>query len=137
MKLSPNAPCPCGSTRKLKKCCALFHGGRPALPHLLMPARYTAYALAKVDFLIRTTHPDGPHWQDDHAAWATELRAYCKATVFAGLTIVEHDLDEQAGRAHVTFRADLRQDGRPVGFTERSTFVREDGRWLYHSGEMS
>lgn len=138
MKLSPNAPCPCGSDRKLKKCCGLFHAGRPAPPHLLMPARYTAYALGKVDFLIRTTHPQGPHWQADPAAWARELAAYCKATTFAGLTVSAHDLDEAAGRAHVTFHADLRQDGEQLGFTERSLFLRDpdSGRWLYHSGEM-
>ncbi len=135
MKVSPNAPCPCGSERKLKKCCGVFHRGRPAPPHLLMPARYTAFAIGNVDFLIRTTHPDGPPWREDAAAWATELRAYCRRTEFVGLAVVEHDIDEEAGRAHVTFRADLRQDGLPVGFTERSLFLWADGRWLYHSGD--
>ncbi|MBV1859071.1 MAG: SEC-C domain-containing protein [Nannocystaceae bacterium] len=137
MKLSPNAPCPCGSQRKLKKCCAVFHRGRPARPHLLMPARFSAYAIGNVEFLIRTTHPSGPHWQDDTAAWRSELLKYCRATTFVGLTVLEHGLDEATGRAHVTFRANLRQDGAPVGFTERSLFLHEAGRWRYHSGEMS
>ncbi len=136
MKLSPNASCPCGSERKLKKCCAVFHRGRLAPPHLLMPARYTAYALGNVEFLIRTTHPGGPHWHADTAAWKADLLAYCRTTTFAGLTVLSHDLDEEHGRAHVTFRAELRQGGAPVGFTERSLFQREAGRWLYHSGEM-
>ena len=136
MKVSPNAPCPCGSERKLKKCCGLFHRGRPATPPQLMRARYTAYAIANVDFLIRTTHPDGPHARPDRVAWAAELAAYCKATTFAGLRVLEHDVDEEAGRAHVTFHADLHQEGTPVGFTERSLFLLEDGHWLYHSGEM-
>lgn len=136
MKLSPNAPCPCGSERKLKKCCAVFHQGRPAPPHLLMPARYTAYATGNVEFLIRTTHPGGPQWHEDRTLWASELSAYCKATTFAGLTVLEHSIDpNDDARAHVTFRVDLRADG-PVGFTERSLFLRDDARWLYHSGEM-
>ena len=136
MKVSPNAPCPCGSERKLKKCCGLFHRGRPATPPQLMRARYTAYAIGDVDFLVRTTHPEGPQFEPDTETWKRELVAYCKATTFAGLTVLEHDVDEDAGRAHVTFRADLRQGGSPVGFTERSLFLLVDGRWLYHSGEM-
>lgn len=137
MSISPNAPCPCGSQRKLKKCCGVYHRGRPAPPAQLMPARYTAFAIGNVDYLMRTTHPAGPQWQDDAAAWANELRAYCKRTVFAGLVVLDHDVDDDAGRAHVTFRADLRQDGIPVGFSERSLFLRLEGHWLYHSGEIS
>ncbi len=137
MKLSPNAPCPCGSERKYKKCCGLFHRGRPAKPPQLMRARYTAFASGNVDFLIRTTHPEGPQFQADTAAWKAELVAYCRATAFVGLAVLEHEVDEDTGRAHVTFRADLEQDGRSVGFTERSLFVRQDGRWLYHSGEVT
>ena len=137
MKLSPNAPCPCGSERKLKKCCALFHRGRAAPPLLLMPARYTAYAIGNVDFLIRTTHPDGPQWNEDRTRWAAELLTYCRSTEFVALAVLEHDVDEDKGRAHVTFRAELRHEGAPAGFTERSLFVREDGRWLYHSGDMN
>lgn len=137
MRLSPNAPCPCGSERKLKKCCALFHAGRPAPPHRLMPARYAAFAIGNVDFLIRTTHPDGPQWQEDRALWASELKAYCASTTFAGLTVLEHDVDPNDDtRAHVTFRAELRQGNTPVGFTERSLFLRNGALWRYHSGEM-
>jgi len=135
MKVSPNAPCPCGSGRKLKKCCGLYHRGRPAPPEALMRSRYTAYAIGNVEYLIRTTHPEGPHWNADTAAWGAELAEYCKHTDFAGLTVLEHSVDEDAGRGHVTFRADLRQDGRAVGFTERSLFLRHGNRWLYHSGE--
>ncbi len=136
MKVSPNAPCPCGSQAKLKKCCGPYHGGRPAPPHRLMRARYTAFAMGKVDFLLDTTHPEGPQAQPDRARWRAELDAYCRTTQFDGLTVLEHDVDEQAGRATVTFRAELSRDGRPLGFTECSLFLRVDGRWLYHSGDM-
>ncbi len=133
MKPSPNAPCPCGSDRKLKKCCALFHRGRPAPPHLLMRARYTAYATGAVDFIVRTTHPGGPQWRDDVAAWKAELREYCRATTFVGLRVLEHGVEQDADRAYVLFHAELLQDTTPVGFTERSLFVRANGRWLYDS----
>lgn len=141
MKVSPNGPCPCGSDRKLKKCCAQFHKGRPALPHQLMPARYTAYAIGNVDFIIRTTHPDGPEWREDPVAWKAELVAYCRSVRFTGLTVLESEMDESHGRAHVTFRAalerlDARGDhGEHISFTERSLFLQHDGRWRYHPGE--
>lgn len=102
-----------------------------------MRARYCAYAIGDVGFLIRTTHPSGPQWQDDQPSWSAELTAYCRATTFIGLAVLDHDIDEAAGRAHVTFTADLQQGGTPVRFTERSLFLRENGRWLYHSGEVS
>ncbi len=103
-----------------------------------MPARYCAYAIGNVEFLIRTTHPGGPQWQEDHGAWKAELKSYCASTTFAGLTILEHSIDPgDADRAYVTFRADLQQNGNSVGFTERSLFLRDNARWRYHSGEMS
>lgn len=136
MKVSPNAPCPCGSERKLKKCCARFHRGAPAMPRELMPARYTAYAMGDVDFVMATTHPDGPQWEADRVAWKADLIAYCRATRFTGLEILEHELDEDAERGHVTFRAHLEREGQPNSFVERSLFLKHEGRWKYHSGEM-
>ena len=103
-----------------------------------MPARYTAYAIGDVDFLIQTTHPRGPQWESDRDAWRAELIDYCRAVDFRGLEILEVEMDEAAeadGRAHVTFRATLERGGHTVAFTERSLFLREDGVWLYYSGE--
>ncbi len=101
-----------------------------------MRARYTAYAIGNADFLIDTTHPDGPHAQLDRGAWKAELLEYCGRTLFEGLTVHEHHVDEDAGRATVTFSARLVSGGQDVGFTERSTFVRDGNRWRYHCGEM-
>jgi len=102
-----------------------------------MPTRYTAYAIGNVDFIMKTTHPGGPQWNADRASWKAELVAYCRAIEFVGLRVLEHEIDEAAGRAFVTFRAELARDGAAMGFSERSLFVREDGVWLYHSGEES
>lgn len=108
----------------------------PATPPELMPARYTAYAIGEVEYLMATTHPEGPQWESDRAAWKAELIAYCRATRFTGLEILEHDLDEASGRAHVIFRAHLERDGQPNSFVEHSLFLKHEGRWKYHSGEM-
>ena len=98
-----------------------------------MPARYTAYATRNVDYLIRTTDPQGPQWREDTAAWREELIHYCRLTEFRSLEILSDEFDPERGRAYVTFRVDLRQGDDPLGFTERSLFVCRDQRWLYHS----
>jgi len=98
-----------------------------------MRSRYAAYAKGLVDYVMDTTHPEGPHWQADRAAWARELQAFCAATRFAGLDILDAP-EPQGDQATVTFHAHLTRSGRDVGFTERSLFRRVDGRWLYVEG---
>ena len=136
VKPSANAQCPCGSTFKLKKCCGVFHRGRPAAPLTLMRARYTAYAIGNVRFLMDTTHPEGPHARNDRRQWRADLTEHCRATTFEGLTIHSHNVGDDTARAKVTVTAHLSQAGGDVGFTERSLFLRDGARWKYHSGEM-
>ena len=101
-----------------------------------MRARYTAYAIGNVRFLMDTTHPEGPHARDDRGQWRTDLAQHCRATSFEGLTIHSHTVDDDTERATVTFTARLTQAGGDVGFTERSLFLRDGARWKYHSGEV-
>ncbi len=101
-----------------------------------MRARYCAYAIGRVDFLIATTHPDGPQARADAKAWRAELIEYCQQTEFVGLAILGDTRSDDDTEATVTFTAELRQGGQEVGFTERSRFVRDANRWKYHSGEM-
>lgn len=139
MKLSPNDPCPCGRPLKFKKCCQRWHLG-PAAPDAesLMRSRYSAYAAADTRYLRATTHPDGPHWRDNVAAWDQEIRDFCRQTAFKRLEVRGHV--STGAEAYVSFVATLsRKDaaGREVdaSFGERSRFLCVDGRWLYHSGE--
>ncbi len=126
MKISPNDDCPCGSGLKYKKCCRVLHQGVPAqTPEALMRARYTAYALDRADYIMQTTHPDGPHYQADTAKWKRELEAFTHATRFAGLQILA------AAGDTVTFRATLFVKDRDASFTERSLFRQHEGRWKY------
>ena len=129
MKIQPNAPCPCGKGAKFKKCCRPLHRGAiAATPELLMRSRYAAYAVGGADYILATTDPTGPHFQEDRARWLEEVRGFCASTRFERLEVLA------AGDDWVSFRATLSQDGRDTSFSERSTFRRVDGRWLYHSG---
>ena len=95
-----------------------------------MRSRYTAYALGEVDYVLETTHPEGPVWEADRAGWAGQVEAFCRGTTFEGLVVLA--AEAPAGDVgHVTFRARLSQGGRDASFSERSEFRRLDGRWLY------
>ncbi|MFV8750271.1 YchJ family protein [Nannocystaceae bacterium ST9] len=132
--VSVNAPCPCGSGHKYKRCCRPLHAGAPASsPEALMRSRYCAYALGEVDYLLATTHPEGPHFRSDTREWRADVAQFCTSTRFEGLEIQLSR--EQGDRGEVRFFARLSREGRDVSFVEHSVFVREGGRWLYLSGE--
>jgi SEC-C motif domain protein len=100
-----------------------------------MRSRFAAYALGLVTYVQRTTHPDGPNFEADTAAWADGIVAFAQSTRFQTLSIIEHTQDGDT--ATVTFRAGLEQAGQDASFTERSTFARVNGVWLYQEGDPS
>ena len=95
-----------------------------------MRSRFSAYALAKVDYLI-ATRPEAKRPEEDRE----ELLQYCKSVSCVGLKIISK---EKGGKADdtgvVTFHASLQANGRRSLHIETSTFAREDGRWVYVDG---
>ena len=133
MKLSANKPCPCGSGKKTKGCCAPVLTGVPARsPEALMRSRYTAYVSGNINHIMNTTHPAGDHYQQDQQAWQKEIDVFCTQFSFHGLEVRETKV--QGNQGWVTFHARISQGERDVSFTEKSFFLLENGRWLYHSG---
>ena len=138
MKLSPNSLCPCGSTKKAKRCCGPLLDGQPApTPEALMRSRYVAYSLGDVAYVQRTTHSHSPHREADLAAWTARLRQFCEETTFVGLRVLSAETVGEQGV--VRFWASLhsrRPDAGPadVSFGEESRFSREGGRWVYLAG---
>ncbi len=131
MKITPNSKCPCGSRLKYKKCCEVYHDSVDAADALkLMVTRYSAYAAGDASYIMRTTHPQNPDFKEDRSAWAKEIDRFCDSTEFLGLEVLDF-IDGEDG-AFVEFKAKL-SDG---VLHEKSRFVRENGRWLYHSGEF-
>ena len=126
---SPNAHCPCGSGLKYKKCCRPYHRGRSAPDALtLMKSRYSAYAVGEIDYIVTTTHPSSPEFDPDTDRWKASIYAFCRATEFLKLTILEYEPGDE--EAFVTFRATLSSGN----LTEKSRFLNVEGRWLYRSG---
>jgi len=137
-KVGRNDPCPCGSGRKYKTCCGIYHAGirYPDTVEQLIRSRYTAYAIGDVNYLYRTTHPSNEAVVGKtEEQYKRETLLYCQRVDFTGLTIHSTEPEDEGGIAHGTLTARYRIAGGPEDFfTERSEFVRVDGRLLYLNG---
>ena len=128
-KPSPNAPCPCGSGIKYKKCCARYHKGALAPDALtLMKSRYSAYAVGDAKYIIKTTHPDNSDYSEETKLWERSILDFCQSTDFLGLKIIA--FADAINEAYVTFEADLSSGL----LHEKSRFLKVDGHWLYIDG---
>lgn len=127
--------CPCGSGSSYKSCCKPFTSGAelPSSPEKLMRSRFSAYALAKTDYIIDTTLPDSEAWEGDLDVWRDRIRVFSKSCDFHGVDIL--DAPAPVGdHGEVEFKARISENGRDVSFVERSQFSRRDDRWYYTSG---
>lgn len=133
MKISANSPCPCGSEKKYKKCCRVFHEGLlPSKAEELMRSRYSAFATKQVEYIIETTHKDNCDYTENTKAWKEAVEDFCSNVEFQRLDIYESI--EGKEESYVTFRANLLQNNQDVSFTEKSRFLKVEGKWFYVDG---
>jgi SEC-C motif domain protein len=125
--ISPNDPCPCTSGKKYKKCCRPYHQGVavPGSPELLR-ARFAAYVLRDVDFIMQTTHPESPRVEQANR-WRASLEAYTLRTVYRKLDILDADADA------ITYTVVYWSLGRAEdeSHSTRSHFKQHEGKWYY------
>lgn len=135
---APSTLCPCGSDKSFDVCCEPYIKGTEPAPtaEALMRSRYTAFALASSDsertramanYLVATQHPDyrSPNLK-------AELLHSMPKVDWLGLTIVA--ASEAENGAIVEFKAKFDQNEQRGELHERSSFVHENGRWLYTKG---
>lgn len=133
MKISPNTQCPCGSEKKYKKCCKVFHDGtNPQTALELMRSRFCAYSLKNADYIINTTHPNNQDYSLNIKTWKEDILSFCNYTDFKKLDILENV--EGNEESFVTFKATLKQDSLDTSFTEKSRFLKVENKWLYVDG---
>ena len=129
------ASCPCGRMYLKKRavayadCCGRFVEYSAATPapdaEHLMRSRYSAFALARADYLLAT-------W---HSSTRPESLDFDVGAKWLGLEVREHKTTG-ADTAEVEFVARYRVAGAAVRLHERSRFMREDGRWFYVDGDQ-
>jgi SEC-C motif-containing protein len=131
--VKPVKECPCGSGARYRECCGPRHDGtKPAeTPEALMRSRWSAFALGLGDYLVDTLTANHEDRKIPRDALARALSQAKDRQRFMALTIKALPAADQ-----VTFHARIFEKGKDVSFTERSTFVQEDGRWKYASGEI-
>jgi len=96
-----------------------------------MRSRYSAYALHLAEYIINSTHPNNPDYTDEILIWKQGILEFCHNTQFLGLKISEF-IDGKTV-AYVTFEAILDSSS----LKEKSRFLKEDGKWLYESGDFT
>lgn len=135
MKISANIPCLCGSEKKYKKCCRIYHeGANPSTAEELMRSRYTAFATKKIEYIINTTHKNNTDYTENIETWSFDVLNFCNFTKFEKLEVLEVINGDK--ESFVTFKATLKQANEDSSFTEKSRFLKEDGKWFYVDGTI-
>ncbi|MGC5334144.1 YchJ family protein [Micromonospora sp. DT62] len=117
-------PCPCGAGQPYAGCCGRLHRGEAdaATAEALMRSRYSAFAVGDTAYLLRS-------WHSSTRPGALDLDPGQRWTSLEILDTDRGGLFDATGT--VEFRAHHRAGGQPGTQSERSRFVREDGRWVY------
>ena len=128
----PEPARPCGSGQAYAVCCGAFidNGALPATAERLMRSRYSAYVLAREDYLLRTWHgstrPAQLGLQDaGPVKWLSLKILRCEAG----------GVDDREGI--VEFMARYQVNGRAERLHEVSRFVRDASQWLYVDGRIA
>ena len=96
------SPCPCGSTLSYAYCCAPLHAGQKFADTAaqLMRARYTAFVLQHVEYIVATTAPFQQPLLNTQA-----ISDWAKQTNWAGLEVINHLAKLGKRHAQVEFKA--------------------------------
>ena len=120
--------CPCGIGSYSSHCGEVHRNGAGlgVSAEALMRARYSAYVRADREFLMQSWHPNTrpPALSfDPNVAWH-------------GLEVVAvHGGGMLESEGIVEFKARFSRGSENLELHERSSFVREEGRWFYLSGD--
>lgn len=123
-------PCPCGRGETYADCCGPFHLGTAVAPtaERLMRSRYSAFVMGEVPYLLATWHPSTRPVELE----LDEGRRWLGLDV---LTVSGGGLLDPTGEVEFVARSSV--DGRREAQSERSRFVRDEGRWCYVDGQVT
>ncbi len=131
--LSKLLMCYCGEVKPFSDCCEpIIKGKQPAqTAEQLMRSRYSAYVIVDVKYLIATIYPTQQKNFDE-----ADIRAWAVANQWQKLEVIatkQGKFNQEDGE--VEFKASYIDDaGKLQIHHEKSTFVKENGKWYYLSG---
>ena len=100
-----------------------------------MKSRYVAYKLQIPKYIINTTHKDNKDYLDDVILWEKQILDFSKNCEFNKVEII--NFIDGTLESYVTFRVQLVCNMEDNSFTEKSKFIKENGKWLYYNGEFN
>lgn len=124
--------CYCNSKSEYNQCCERFINGAQVAEtaEQLMRSRYSAYAVADVNYLLKSHHKTTRPIKDRNS-----ILNWTKSVNWMGLEIIAKEkgtISDSEGM--VEFKALYEENGRLECIHEKSFFVKEQGTWFYKSG---
>ncbi len=135
--MTRSSPCPCTSGKKYGECCAPFHEGarEPQEPVEVVRSRYSAFALGKIDYLVKTLHADHPDRAKPPEALVFALRTASSSFKYMGLTVVESRPADADGVSRALYLARIFRKGQDVSFVELAEFMHDGTGLRYRAGK--
>ncbi|MEX6625493.1 YchJ family protein [Tenacibaculum salmonis] len=122
--------CPCTPTKNYTDCCEKAHKNIQSVltAEQLMRSRYSAFALANVDYLQKSHHSSTrPSKQENN-----EILQWTKSVEWIKLEIINTNkgsINDITG--NVTFEAFFKENDKIDTIKENSSFCKEDNNWVY------
>ena len=127
--------CPCGSKQPLYRCCAQIHQdyGLATTAEQLMRARYSAFVLNDIDFIIQTYHSSCKAQEQRQQILDAMQLQWFKLEI---INVTDDNLNSK--EAFVEFKARYVQNAKHQILHERSRFIKEtvgqQSCWRYLDG---
>ena len=126
--------CPCNPGKLYKFCCKIAHNDilKVQTAEQLMRSRYSAFVLAKMNYLQKSHHSTTRPSKKENkkiARWTKNVE-WVKLEI---LTTKKGNVNDSTGE--VAFKAYFLENGQLNTIEETSRFDKEDGYWVYLDGE--
>jgi SEC-C motif domain protein len=125
--------CVCGKGESLETCCGPYLKGeaKPDTAEALMRARYAAYALGNIDYILSSHDPDNVKDVD-----RGNTEQWSKNSTWLGLEILKTERGQpEDTQGSVDFVARYKLKGVTINHRERATFRKHEGRWVFVDGQ--
>lgn len=126
--------CHCGRAASYTECCEKIHNNtaQAQTAEDLMRARYSAFVVGDIDFIMKSHLGDSKDEADREA-----LQTWSKESEWLGLEVVSTEkgaVEDKTGV--VEFKAQFKAGGEKHTHHERASFAKVDGYWVFEDGKM-